>query len=315
MKKNTKLLKVAAFLVALTMLLGSFPGRYNVTIAYSEGETEVTEAPVEVVSEPEPEPAPAADPEPEPEPAPAADPEPEPEPAPAADPEPEPEPAPAADPEPEPEPAPAADPEPEPEPAPAADPEPEPEPEPAPATDPEPEPEPEPTPAADPEPEPEPTPTEEYSEEISGEPAPELEPVDEDEDDDWDDEDWDDEDWDDEEDEDDDEGETMILDDWDAGSISEDLLDRFNDTSNFEHMEYSGTADIELKNDGTLHYGDQIKLEAKVHDVNLSYRLIWEANDNDDRGWYTVASGEEYNFTLTAENMEREYRVVLFSID
>ena len=288
MKKNTKLLKVGAFLVALTMLLGSFPGRYNVTIAYSEGEPEVTEALVEVVSEPEPEPAPAADPEPEQEPAPAADPEPEPEPAPAADPEPEPEPAPAADPEPEPEPAPAADPEPEPEP--------------------------DPTPAADPEPEPEPAPTEEYSEEISGEPAPELEPVDEDDEDDWDDEDWDDEDWDDEEDE-DDEGETMILDDWDAGSISEDLLDRFNDTSNFEHMEYSGTADIELKNDGTLHYGDQIKLEAKVHDVNLSYRLIWEANDNDDRGWYTVASGEEYNFTLTAENMEREYRVVLFSID
>ena len=283
MKKNTKLLKVGAFLVALTMLLGSFPGRYNVTIAYSEGEPEVTEAPVEVVSEPEPEPAPAADPEPEPEPAPAADPEPEPEPAPAADPEPEPEPAPAADPEPEPEPAPAADPEPEPEP--------------------------DPTPAA--EPEPEPTPTEEYSDEISGEPAPELEPDDED---DWDDEDWDDEDWDDE-DEDDDEGETMILDDWDAGSISEDLLDRFNDTSNFEHMEYSGTADIELKNDGTLHYGDQVKLEAKVHDVNLSYRLIWEANDNDDRGWYTVASGEEYNFTLTADNLDREYRVVLFSID
>ncbi len=149
-----------------------------------------------------------------------------------------------------------------------------------------------------------------------------LDDEDGDEDDDWDDEedvDWDDEDWDDEdwgdEDEDDEDGERMILDDWDAGSISEDLLDRFNDTSNYEHMEYSGTADIELKNEGDLHYGEEIKLEARVHDVNLSYRLIWEANDNDERGWYTVASGEEYSYTLTADNLDREYRVVLFSID
>ena len=299
MTKNTKLLKLAAFLVALAMLLGSFPGRYDVTIAYADGETEVTEVAAEQPAEPEP--APAPEPAPEPEPAPAPEPAPEPEPAPVAEPVPEPEPAPAV----EPEPAPA--PEPEPEPAPAV----EPEPEPAPA----PEPEPEPAPAVEPEPAAD-EPEGDISDEISGEPAPEMEPeTDEPEDDDWDDEDWDDEDWGDEDDEDDEDGETMILDDWDAGSISEDLLDRFNDTANYEHMEYSGTADISLKNDGDLHYGEEVKLEAKVHDVNLSYRLIWEANDNDERGWYTIASGEEYSYTLTADNLDREYRVVLFSID
>jgi hypothetical protein len=56
-------------------------------------------------------------------------------------------------------------------------------------------------------------------------------------------------------------------------------------------------------------------LEARVRDANLSYRLIWEANDKDDRGWYTIASGETYSYTLTAENMDREYRVVLYSVD
>ena len=80
-------------------------------------------------------------------------------------------------------------------------------------------------------------------------------------------------------------------------------------------MEFNGTAKIELKNEGGLKYGDEIKLAAKVQDVNLSYRLIWEANDSDDRGWYTIASGENYSYTLTADNVAREYRVVLFSLD
>ena len=159
----------------------------------------------------------------------------------------------------------------------------------------------------------------EVSGQIEGEPAPEMDqpetPVDDDfgdfeEFDDFDDFD---ESEDDEEDE-DDEG-TIILDDWDAGVVSNELLERFNSTSNYEQMEFNGTAEIELRNEGMLRYGDEIKLEAKVQDVNLSYRLIWEANDNDDRGWYTIASGERYSYTLTADNLDREYRVVLFSLD
>ena len=116
--------------------------------------------------------------------------------------------------------------------------------------------------------------------------------------------------------EDDEDDGTIFLDDWDAGVVSDEMLDRFNNsTANYEQMEFNGTAEIELKNEGSLKYGDEIKLAAKVQDVNLSYRLIWEANDSDDRGWYTIASGENYSYTLSADNVAREYRVVLFSLD
>ena len=147
---------------------------------------------------------------------------------------------------------------------------------------------------------------EEVSEQIGGEPAPEMDQPETSADDDFDDF---------EEFDDFDDDDTIILDDWDAGVVSTELLERFNSTSNYEQMEFNGTADIEFKNEGMLRYGDEIKLEAKVRDVNLSYRLIWEANDNDDRGWYTIASGERYSYTLTADNLDREYRVVLFSLD
>lgn len=116
--------------------------------------------------------------------------------------------------------------------------------------------------------------------------------------------------------EDDEDDGTIFLDDWDAGVVSDEMLERFNNsTTNYEQMEFNGTAEIELKNEGSLKYGDEIKLAAKVQDVNLSYRLIWEANDSDDRGWYTIASGENYSYTLSADNVAREYRVVLFSLD
>ena len=147
------------------------------------------------------------------------------------------------------------------------------------------------------------------SEEINGEPAPELDKPEE-ENDDFDE-------FDDFDDFDDfgDDDDFIILDDWDAGTVSDELLDKFNNVSNYEEMEFNGTAEIKLKNEGYLRFGDEIKLEAKVQDVNLSYRLVWEANDDDERGWYTIASGEKYSYTLTADNLNREYRVVLFSCD
>ena len=152
--------------------------------------------------------------------------------------------------------------------------------------------------------------------EISGTPAPELETVPEDdpEDDDWDELD---DDWDELDDFTDfgDDGEFEEFDDWDAGYISEELLEQFNNPDNYEQVEFGGSADIELKNEGDLHYGDEIVLQAKVQDTDLSYRLVWEANDSDDRGWYTIGRGEEFSYTLSEENVEREYRVVLFTVD
>ena len=62
-----------------------------------------------------------------------------------------------------------------------------------------------------------------------------------------------------------------------------------------------------------------VVLNAKVREASLSYRLVWEANDHDERGWFTVGSGDEYSYTLTRDNAEREanreYRVVMFTVD
>ena len=54
-------------------------------------------------------------------------------------------------------------------------------------------------------------------------------------------------------------------------------------------------------------------LQAVLRDVNVDCRIVWEANDADERGWFEVGNGTEYSYTLTAENMTREYRVVLFA--
>ena len=109
--------------------------------------------------------------------------------------------------------------------------------------------------------------------------------------------------------------ELVFMDDHDAGSVSEELLEPFNDPAFYEDAAFAGTAEIKLMNEGMLHYGDEIILKADVRDVHADYRLVWEANDSDDRGWYAVAGGEEYRFILNRENVEREYRVVVYTVD
>ena len=110
------------------------------------------------------------------------------------------------------------------------------------------------------------------------------------------------------------EEELYEFDDDDAGTVSAELLEQFNNPEIFEHLEFSGTADIELKEE-TFSYGQTVTLRAKVTGVEISYRLVWEANDDDERGWYTIGSGPEYSFVVTPDIMEREYRVVLFAVD
>ena len=197
----------------------------------------------------------------------------------------------------------------------------EPEPEPEPADEPEPEPE----PAAEPETEAEPEPAEEP------EAAPEAEPeqdnsvvaeveapadshieeeAEDDENFDFDDEDF--EDFGDED--------LEEFDDDEVGDVSEDLLQQFNNPDSFEQVEFSGSADIELLNDDwDENWDGVVTLIAQVQDTSLSYRLVWEANDGDNRGWFTVGSGNEYSYTLTKENVareaNREYRVVMFTVD
>ena len=160
----------------------------------------------------------------------------------------------------------------------------------------------------EPESEAEPQPTEVIGE-LPGEPAPELEiPAEEPgEEDELDFEELDDFEF--------EEDEFIEINDWDAGSISQELLDQFNNPDSYEQIEFNGSADIELKNRGDIYYGDKITLVAKVNDTNLSYRLVWEAYDSPDRGWFTVGSGDQYSYTLTEENVDREYRVVLYTVD
>lgn len=255
----------------------------SVSVVYSEG-AEVTEeapsAPREVTA-PAPEPAP--EPQPEPEPAPAA----------------EPEPAPAPAEEPVPEPAPAA------------------EPEPASVQEPDPEPAPEPEAPAEPAAAPEVTPVPDNlvvtevandgDSEVLEAPAAEDEDFDDFGDDDF---------------MDFGEDELVEFDEDDAGDVSEDLLQQFNNPESFAKVEFSGSADIKLENEAQIYNPDwdgRVVLSAQVRDANLSYRLVWEANDHDDRGWFTVGSGDEYSYTLTKDNAtreaDREYRVVMFTVD
>ena len=112
------------------------------------------------------------------------------------------------------------------------------------------------------------------------------------------------------------------FDEGDAGAVSEDLLQQFNNPDNFENVEFTGSADIRLKNQDemfTSGWDGVVTLAADVREPGLSYRLVWEANDHDDRGWFTVGSGDEYSYTLTREIAEREanreYRVVMFTVD
>ena len=116
--------------------------------------------------------------------------------------------------------------------------------------------------------------------------------------------------------------ELFEFDEDDAGAVSEDLLQQFNNPDNFEQVEFTGSADIELQNAEAMFaegWDGRVVLTAKVQEAHLSYHLVWEANDHDERGWFTVGSGTEYSYTMTRENAqreaEREYRVVMFSID
>ena len=100
----------------------------------------------------------------------------------------------------------------------------------------------------------------------------------------------------------------------DAGSVSDELLNQFNNPETYERVEFNGTADIEIKDD-EIYYDRDVTLVAQVSGVEMSYRLVWEANDGDERGWYTIASGPDYTFTVTRDIVDREYRVVLFAVD
>ena len=104
-----------------------------------------------------------------------------------------------------------------------------------------------------------------------------------------------------------------VIEDDDAGTVSEEILEPFSNPELYEQEAFVGTAEIRLMNEGMLSCGDEIILRADIRDMNVTYRLVWEANDG--RGWFTVGSGEEYRFVLDRKNAAREYRVAIFAVD
>ena len=101
------------------------------------------------------------------------------------------------------------------------------------------------------------------------------------------------------------------FDDDEVGSVSEELLEIFNNPDTYERIEFTGTVDIELKN-SEICYDRDVTLVARVSGADMDYRLVWEVNDGS--GWFAVASGDEYTFLLTPDIVNREYRVVLFRV-
>jgi len=106
----------------------------------------------------------------------------------------------------------------------------------------------------------------------------------------------------------------VVIDDDDAGTVSEELLDEFNNPETYETADDGVEVEIVLKN-SELRYGEAVTLAALVSGEDMSFRIVWEASDGDARGWFTVGSGLEYTFTLTPEVVERAYRAVLFLVD
>ena len=103
------------------------------------------------------------------------------------------------------------------------------------------------------------------------------------------------------------------MEDGDAGYISEEITGQLDYPEQPEQTDRIGTAEIRLMNEGMLNYGDEVVLKAEVRDVNLSYRLVWEANDG--AGWYPVGHDETYRFILDRNSAEREYRVTIIACD
>ena len=110
------------------------------------------------------------------------------------------------------------------------------------------------------------------------------------------------------------EEELIEFEDEDAGFVSEELLEDFNNPEIYDPTAFGGTVEIEMKN-SEIYYGRDVTLVAKASGVEMNNRLVWEANDGDGRGWYTVGSGPEYTFTVSRDIVNREYRVVLFAVD
>ena len=110
------------------------------------------------------------------------------------------------------------------------------------------------------------------------------------------------------------------FDDGDFGIVASEALMPFDElaeeyvASAFEEQGFTGQAGIEMVQ-AQVAYGDTVTLKARIEGTDASYTIIWEINDGDELGWHEIARGETYEFTLTEEIVNRDYRLVLMTID
>ena len=103
------------------------------------------------------------------------------------------------------------------------------------------------------------------------------------------------------------------FDDDDPGSVSPDLLDLINNPDAYQKLDFTGVVEIGIKN-SIIAYDRDVTLVASISGAELpDYLMIWEASDDEGSSWQAVAAGSEYTYVLTRENVDREYRVVLYT--
>lgn len=68
---------------------------------------------------------------------------------------------------------------------------------------------------------------------------------------------------------------------------------------------------ITIENDGNIHFGDKVKMNAKVTGIEGDYKLQWQYNGGS--GWKDIsgAHSKTYSFVINETNYDYDYRVVI----
>lgn len=80
-----------------------------------------------------------------------------------------------------------------------------------------------------------------------------------------------------------------------------------------EPVEFTGSVEIVLENTGDIYFGDTVVLRAVVTNANISYDIRWEVLEGSE--WVEIEGEDEetYEFVVTEQNCDKEYRVVLIT--
>ena len=74
-----------------------------------------------------------------------------------------------------------------------------------------------------------------------------------------------------------------------------------------------GSAKVKLVNKGKLYYGDEITLKAVVKVNAKDYSIQWQMREKKSDDWTDIkgATKKNYKFTVTPENQDWQYRVMV----